>query len=79
MIILSFALSFTGKDIKSDGFSIETCKIMVDLLDVSFKAVPSGYSSACAGVGELLPLQWPVRTDVLVTPEVKNLVLPWFP
>uniref|UniRef100_A0A8C3PWH1 Calpain-2 catalytic subunit n=1 Tax=Chrysolophus pictus TaxID=9089 RepID=A0A8C3PWH1_CHRPC len=24
---------FTGQDIKSDGFSIETCKIMVDLLD----------------------------------------------
>ncbi|KAL8185472.1 UNVERIFIED_CONTAM: Calpain-2 catalytic subunit, partial [Gekko kuhli] len=26
------------QDIKSDGFSIETCKIMVDLLDVSFSA-----------------------------------------
>lgn len=25
-----------GQDIKSDGFSIETCKIMVDMLDVSF-------------------------------------------
>ncbi|KAM6086288.1 calpain-2 catalytic subunit isoform 2-T2 [Theristicus caerulescens] len=37
------------QDIKSDGFSIETCKIMVDLLDVSFKAVPRRYS-ACAGV-----------------------------
>lgn len=30
---------FTGQDIKSDGFSIETCKIMVDMLDVSFQAV----------------------------------------
>lgn len=35
-----FCSFFTGQDIKSDGFSIETCKIMVDLLDVSFKAVP---------------------------------------
>lgn len=35
-----FSSFFTGQDIKSDGFSIETCKIMVDLLDVSFKAVP---------------------------------------
>lgn len=35
-----FCSLFTGQDIKSDGFSIETCKIMVDLLDVSFKAVP---------------------------------------
>ena len=34
-----FCSFFTGQDIKSDGFSIETCKIMVDLLDVSFKAV----------------------------------------
>lgn len=68
---------FTGKDIKSDGFSIETCKIMVDLLDVSFKAVPRWYSSACAEVGEL-PLQWWVHTDVLMTPEVK-LILPWLP
>lgn len=39
---------FTGQDIKSDGFSIETCKIMVDLLDVSFKAVPGCYCSACS-------------------------------
>lgn len=37
---LVFCSFFTGQDIKSDGFSIETCKIMVDLLDVSFKAVP---------------------------------------
>ncbi|KAK4824726.1 hypothetical protein QYF61_018114, partial [Mycteria americana] len=44
------------QDIKSDGFSIETCKIMVDLLDVSFKAVPRRYS-ACAGADQLLPLQ----------------------
>lgn len=35
-----FCSCFAGQDIKSDGFSIETCKIMVDLLDVSFKAVP---------------------------------------
>uniref|UniRef100_A0A8B9F3K8 Calpain-2 catalytic subunit n=1 Tax=Amazona collaria TaxID=241587 RepID=A0A8B9F3K8_9PSIT len=28
-----FCSFFTGQDIKSDGFSIETCKIMVDLLD----------------------------------------------
>lgn len=35
-----FCSFFTGQDIKSDGFSIETCKIMVDLLDVSFKALP---------------------------------------
>jgi hypothetical protein len=30
-----------GQDIKSDGFSIETCKIMVDMLDVSFHALQS--------------------------------------
>jgi len=36
-----FCSFVTGQDIKSDGFSIETCKIMVDLLDVSFKAVPT--------------------------------------
>lgn len=29
-------LLILGQDIKSDGFSIETCKIMVDMLDVSF-------------------------------------------
>lgn len=29
-----------GQDIKSDGFSIETCKIMVDMLDVSFRGPP---------------------------------------
>lgn len=28
-----------GQDIKSDGFSIETCKIMVDMLDVSFNVL----------------------------------------
>uniref|UniRef100_A0A8C8E9E3 Calpain-2 catalytic subunit n=1 Tax=Otus sunia TaxID=257818 RepID=A0A8C8E9E3_9STRI len=28
-----FCSFFAGQDIKSDGFSIETCKIMVDLLD----------------------------------------------
>lgn len=31
-------LCLLGQDIKSDGFSIETCKIMVDMLDVSFRA-----------------------------------------
>ena len=30
-----------GQDIKSDGFSIETCKIMVDMLDVSLHVPPS--------------------------------------
>lgn len=35
-IFLSHSICLPGQDIKSDGFSIETCKIMVDMLDVSF-------------------------------------------
>lgn len=35
-ILLSHDFGLPGQDIKSDGFSIETCKIMVDMLDVSF-------------------------------------------
>lgn len=36
LCVTHFLFFFAGQDIKSDGFSIETCKIMVDLLDVSF-------------------------------------------
>lgn len=35
-MLLSHVFCLLGQDIKSDGFSIETCKIMVDMLDVSF-------------------------------------------
>ena len=44
-----------GQDIKSDGFSIETCKIMVDMLDVSLHVPPStqvgGWHFTCRGSG----------------------------
>lgn len=60
---------FTGQDIKSDGFSIETCKIMVDLLDVSFKAVPGCYCSACSRWAAAFPMP----------PEADKLFLPWTP
>lgn len=38
-ILLSHYFGLPGQDIKSDGFSIETCKIMVDMLDVSFNVL----------------------------------------
>lgn len=37
----------SGQDIKSDGFSIETCKIMVDMLDVSFTCSRTAGCSPC--------------------------------
>uniref|UniRef100_A0A3B3YWU5 Calpain catalytic domain-containing protein n=1 Tax=Poecilia mexicana TaxID=48701 RepID=A0A3B3YWU5_9TELE len=33
-----FVVVLTGTDIKTDGFSMETCKVMVNLMDVSFTA-----------------------------------------
>lgn len=30
---------FTGTDIKTDGFSMETCRVMVNLMDVSLDAL----------------------------------------
>lgn len=31
--------SSTGSDIKTDGFSMETCRVMVNLMDVSFQCL----------------------------------------
>lgn len=75
---------FTGQDIKSDGFSIETCKIMVDMLDVSFQAVPrccfsawSRWAAAFAARGPYyhISASWGNKVCFLWFPQIKMVAL----
>uniref|UniRef100_A0A8C8JWH7 Calpain catalytic domain-containing protein n=1 Tax=Oncorhynchus tshawytscha TaxID=74940 RepID=A0A8C8JWH7_ONCTS len=45
---------FAGTDIKTDGFSLETCRIMVNLMDVSFLSKLLGTQAAIALNASLL-------------------------